>query len=307
MESVHRPVMLEAALAALKVRVGGWYVDGTAGGGGHTRALLKGVGQGGLVLALDRDPEAVGRLEASFGPGVPNLILRQGNFSQLGDLLAELGWGQVDGVLLDLGLSTDQLERSGRGFSFLKDEPLDMRMEPGAGPSASELVNGLSEGELADLIFRLGEERASRRIARAIVWAREKEPLRTSAQLAAVIRKALARTGRRGRIDPATRTFMALRLAVNRELEHLERFLARAPELIRLGGRLVVISFHSLEDRLVKRALVPARRGANRKDEPGPVLQALFKKPKRPAPEEVAANPRARSARLRAGECVWSG
>ena len=298
MEFSHQPVMLSEAITALNVREGGFYVDGTIGGGGHTREILERVGSKGTVLGLDRDPEAIRHLKEALSPTAPNLILRQGNFSRLDEYLIELGGETVDGILLDLGVSSFQLEQSSRGFTFLKDEPLDMRMDPDSGIPASDLVNRLPEKELADLIYRYGEDRASRRIARGIVWARKEKPITSTSELARLVRRSLYRPGRRPRIDPATRTFMALRLAVNDELGHLEKFLALALSVIKPHGRMVIISFHSLEDRLVKRALVPPMRA---KDQTG-ILAALFKKPLRPEPEEVARNPRARSARLRAGE-----
>lgn len=303
MEFTHKPVMLREVLEALDPRAGGRYVDCTIGGGGHARVLLDRVGPNGLVLGLDRDPDAIVYLKKVLKPAASNLILRQVNFSRLDEVLAELDWEAVDGMILDLGLSSHQLEGSGRGFSFQRAEPLDMRMDPGSGVPASVLVNRLPEKELADLIFRLGEEKASRRAARAIVRARESKRFETSLDLAEVVRRALRRPGRPSRLDPATRTFQALRLAVNQELEHLENFLLMAPELLRPRGRLVAVGFHSLEDRLVKRAMIPpGRRDPARPGEPA--LKALFKKPLRPSPEEVAANPRARSARLRAGERV---
>ena len=300
MDVVHIPVMLTEVLSALDPAPGGRYVDGTAGGGGHTRALLERAGSSGSVLALDQDPSAVERLERDLGRSHGNLIVRQSNFSRLAEVLADLGWGEVDGVLVDLGLSSYQLEGSGRGFSFSRNEPLDMRMDPESGRPASELVNRLPERELADLIFKYGEERASRRVARGIVWARKRSPIQTSAELAEVVRRSLRRPGRPPRIDPATRTFQALRLAVNRELEHLEYFLQSVPGLLKTGGRLAAISFHSLEDRLVKEAMLKPGRG-NRETAGQPVLEALYKKPLRPSVEEMEANPRSRSARLRAG------
>ncbi len=300
MEFIHKPVMTEEVLTWLDPQPGGRYVDCTSGGGGHTRALLDRVGPQGAILGLDQDPEAIGHLERTLGVDSSNLTLRQTNFSNLGQVLAEIGWETVDGMLLDLGISSFQLEGSGRGFSFDRDEPLDMRMDPDVGQPAGELVNRLPEKELADLIYRYGEERASRRVARSIVYTRRRRPIETAGELAEVVRKALWRPGRRPRLDSATRTFQALRLAVNKELDHLESFLALAPELLRLGGRFVAISFHSLEDRLVKRAMIPPR-GPDQGPDGAPALKALFKKPLQPTPEEVAANPRSRSAKLRAG------
>jgi len=303
MKYSHQPVMPAEAMSALNPREGGRYVDCTVGGGGHAEVLLDRVGPRGLVIGVDRDPEAIQHLKEVLQPAASNLILRQANFSRLDEVLAELDWEAVDGMIADLGLSSYQLDRSGRGFSFQRDEPLDMRMDPDSGPPASVLVNRLPEKKLADLIFRLGEDRASRRIARAIVQARRKHAFQTADQLADVVRRSLWRPGRPPRIDPATRTFQALRLAVNQELENLEAFLSLAPRLLKEGGRLVVISFHSLEDRLVKRALVPANRRSP-EGKTGPALKALYKKPLRPSLKEVAANPRARSAKLRAGERI---
>ena len=296
---IHTPVMLEEAITALSIQTGGSYVDGTAGGGGHLAAILDRVGESGQVLGIDRDPDALERLEKRFGAR-PNLILRQANFSEADQVLADLGWEAVDGMLLDLGLSSHQLEISGRGFSFDRDEPLDMRMNPDEKRTAFDLVNHLPEKELADLIYRLGEERGSRRVARSIVWTRKNKPIETSAELASAVRKALYRPGARPRLDNATRTFQALRLAVNRELESLEEFLAKAPSLIRPGGRLVVISFHSLEDRLVKTAMKAGKSASTDR----PAFRQLDKKPIRPSEAEEATNPRSRSAKLRAGERV---
>jgi len=292
--------MANEATEALKVREGGCYVDGTIGGGGHARLLLERVGPGGRVLGLDRDPDSISFLEKTLKPLAPALTLAQGNFSELGDILARLGWNPVDGILLDLGLSSYQLDESGRGFSFQRGEPLDMRMDPGSGRPASEVVNRLPEKELADLIYRYGEERGSRRVARYIVRARREKPIESSLELAELVRRALSRPGRPPRIDPSTRTFMALRLYVNDELGHLERFLKVAPSLLKPGGVLVVISFHSLEDRLVKQAFVSPKRKTAETDAKC-FLVAVYKKPLQPSAEEIAGNPRARSAKLRAG------
>lgn len=299
MEFSHTPVMLTEILEGLAILEGGQYVDGTAGGGGHTRKILELAGAGGRVLGLDQDPDAITYLSENLKPHAPNLTLRHSNFSQLDGILAELKWGTMDGILLDLGLSSYQLEDAGRGFSFQRDEPLDMRMNSSAGEPASLIINRLPEKELADLIYKYGEERGSRRIARFIVNARSKSPFTSSLALANLVRKSLGnRGGKRPRIDSATRTFQALRLAVNRELEHLEEFLAKAPGLLKTGGRLAIISFHSLEDRLVKRAFIRPRKG---QDVSGQIV-AITKKPLRATDEEVDKNPRSRSAKLRVGE-----
>ncbi|MBW2093084.1 MAG: 16S rRNA (cytosine(1402)-N(4))-methyltransferase RsmH, partial [Deltaproteobacteria bacterium] len=262
--------------------------------------ILEHIGPQGRLLGLDQDPDAISYLEEVLKPAASNLTLYHGNFSRLDEIQAELGWGAVNGIFLDLGVSSYQLDKSNRGFSFLRDERLDMRMDPGSGEPASALVNQLPEKDLADLLFRYGEERNSRRIARNIIRARKKAPITSSWELAEVVRKSFPKPKGRKRIHPATRTFLALRLAVNKELDHLERFLAMAPKLLKVGGRLVVISFHSLEDRFVKRALTPPNRVRNGQ----PALVALYKKPVRPTAEEIALNPRARSAKLRAGQRV---
>ena len=298
MESIHVPVMLDEVMTALNPAAGGRYVDCTVGGGGHAERLLRLVGPDGRVLGLDQDPEPIARLEREMAPDYPNLILRQRNFSEIKEVLDELGWDEVDGMLIDLGIGSHQLEESGRGFSFNRDEPLDMRMDPDQGFPASDLVNRLPEKKLADLIFMYGEERASRRIARGIVWARSRKPITTALELAEVVSRSMRRPGPPPRIHPATRTFQALRVAVNRELDHLEKFLIVAPSLLKPGARLAAISFHSLEDRLVKKAFAPSREAS------GPRLRALYKKPLSPTPEEAASNPRSRSAKLRVGERV---
>jgi 16S rRNA (cytosine1402-N4)-methyltransferase len=300
MDFYHQPVMLSETLELLEPRPGGRYADLTSGGGGHLGALLEAVGPGAEVLGLDRDPEAIGHLSRTLAPKWPNLVLRRANFSRLDEVMADLGWEGIDGMVMDLGLSSQQMDRSGRGFSFNADEPLDMRMDPEEETTAADLVNLLTEKEIADLLYELGEERASRRLARAIVWARDKAPIRSSRQLADIVRRSLRKSGRRPAIDPATRTFMALRIAVNRELDHLKRLLILAPRLLNPGGRLAAISFHSLEDRLVKQNLV--RRETE--DTEKPYVKALNKKPLRPTPEEARSNPRARSAKLRGGQRV---
>ena len=301
MDFVHTSVMLAEVLEALAPKTGGRYVDCTCGGGGHSGALLDLIGSDGSVLGLDRDPDAIAHLEENIGRQYPNLVLRRSDFIHVDDVLAELEWEAVDGMILDLGISSNQLEQSGRGFSFDREEPLDMRMDPDLPVSARDLVNRLPETKLADLIYQYGEERGSRRVARAIVRARSKQPIDMAFELAEIVRKALWRPGKRPRVDSATRTFQALRLAVNSELESLQGLLDKAPGLLAPGGRLVVISFHSLEDRLVKRAMIKRpEKSAEYKGRP--ILKALYKKPLTPSEDELAANPRSRSAKLRAGE-----
>jgi len=282
----HVPVLAEEVVAWLRPAAGATIVDGTLGGGGHTRLLAQAVGPAGRVLALDRDSAAVDAAKSQFGDLPINPL--HGNFADLPEVLAELGIAAVDGILLDLGLSSDQLADEGRGFSFHSSGPLDLRFDPSVGEPAWKLLERLSEEHLAEIIFRHGEERYSRRIARCIVARRRDAPVKTSQTLAELVRAAVPRS-RHDRIDPATRTFQALRIAVNDELKWLEVALRRLPDCLRPGGRMVVISFHSLEDRLVKQAF--------RSDEQ---LDVLTRRPVRASDAEVAANPRARSAKLRA-------
>ena len=280
----HVPVLLEEVLRWLEPRPGQVVVDGTVGGAGHAVELARRVAPSGQLVALDRDPQAV-RLAAGRLAELPARVI-QASYAELPGVLRQLGLSGVDAVLLDLGLSSDQLADPQRGFSFQSAGELDLRYDPASGEPAWRLLEHLSERKLADLIYRYGEERHSRRIARAIVQRRSRAPLRTAAELAELVAAAVPRS--RQRIHPATRTFQALRIAVNRELEHLEQALRVLPECLRPGGRLAVISFHSLEDRLVKHAF---------RDDPR--LEVLTRRVVRSGPEEVARNPRARSARLR--------
>jgi 16S rRNA (cytosine1402-N4)-methyltransferase len=286
-------------------------VDGTLGGAGHAAGILQATSPDGRLLGLDLDPEAIDRAQERLAPFGQRVVLVQSSFRELEAVARAHYFAPADGVLLDLGLSSFQLAAPERGFSFVKDGPLDMRFDPGQGPTAADLVNQLPVEELADILYRYGEEKPSRRIARAIVAAR---PLKTTHELAEVIARALG--GRRGRsrrrtrrLHPATRSFQALRIAVNDELGALEAVLPQAVELLRPGGRLVVISFHSLEDRLVKRFF---RRQAQDcvcpPEQPictcqhQRTLRVLTRRPLRPDESEVARNPRARSARLRVAE-----
>ena len=278
--------MLDEIVRWLQPRAGQVLVDGTLGGGGHTRALAEIVGSQGRVISLDRDPAALAAAERNL-QGL-SVTLVESNFSDLPEALAQLEVPAVDGVVLDLGLSSDQLADASRGFSFDSQGPLDLRFNIEEGEPAARLVNRLREENLADLIYELGEERYSRRIARAIVERRRTQPIETAAELAELVRRAAPKSPQGERIDPATRTFQALRIAVNEELKSLEIALRRIPDCLRPGGRLAVISFHSLEDRRVKEAF---------RDDPR--YEILTKKPLRPHPQEVARNPRARSAKLR--------
>ena len=304
----HVPVMLSEVVGLLAPRDGGRYLDGTFGGGGYAGAILQAASC--TLWAIDRDPDAIARgasLAARF-PGRLHLI--HGQFGDMLALLAERGVTELDGVVLDLGVSSFQLDEPARGFSFRGDGPLDMRMSR-SGPTAADMVNTLTERELADTLFELGEERASRRIARAIVAARAAEQITTTARLAAIIRGVLPPD--RSGIDPATRSFQALRIRVNDELGEIERGLDQASKLLAPGGRLIVVAFHSLEDRLVKRFMGDAAGRApapSRHDPRGlrsraaPHFRLVTARPLRPGAAELAANPRARSARLRALERI---
>ncbi|HEX5482136.1 MAG TPA: 16S rRNA (cytosine(1402)-N(4))-methyltransferase RsmH [Terriglobia bacterium] len=274
----------------LNVRPEGVYIDATLGGGGHTEAILRKL-ESGRLLGIDRDQEALDRARERLREFNGKLILMRGNFAEIDSLHATSGLPPADGLLADLGISSWQLESAERGFSFDREGPLDMRMDLTNPLTAEELVNRTPERDLADLIFQFGEERHSRRIARAIMKAR---PIRTTAKLALVVMRAIpSRTGFH-HLHPATRTFMALRLAVNQELENLESFLLRALAVLAPKGRLVILSFHSLEDRRVKQAMKQWQQESR--------AQVLTRKVIRPSEEEVRANPRSRSAKLRAAE-----
>jgi 16S rRNA (cytosine1402-N4)-methyltransferase len=284
--------MLDETLALLAPARGGVFVDCTVGLGGHARALLEGGAS--RLLGLDRDPDALRCAADALGAFGDRVDLVHADYRDLRRVLDERGLAAVDGALADLGVSSLQLEAEGRGFSFRRDDPLDMRMDRTQGPTAADLIATVEEGALADVIFEYGEERYSRRIARAIVMARRLDPIRTTATLAQIVRRAIPRRGYQ-RIDPATRTFQALRIWVNRELEGLERFLQEAASRLLRGARLAVISFHSLEDRVVKHAFRALDRGE-------PSFNVLTKRPIDPSEAEVTRNPRARSAKLRAIE-----
>jgi len=301
----HVPVLLAETLDALAVRPGGTYLDATLGGAGHAAAILAASAPDGRLLGLDRDAEAIVRASHALARFAPRATLVHGTFADLDQLSEREGFARFDGILFDLGISSDQLDDPERGISFQAEGPLDMRLDQGAGRPAAQLLDALVEGELADLIYTLGEERASRRIARAIVAAR---PIRTTAELADVVLRAVGRPhGKAGRIHPATRTFQALRMAVNDELGQIAAALPKAAERLVAGGRLVVISFHSLEDRLVKRALralagEPSPDAPPFAPAPQAVLRLVGRRAIQPSSEEIAGNPRARSARLRVAE-----
>lgn len=307
--AVHVPVMLDEVLDALEPAMGGVFVDATFGAGGYTRGILKRAEC--MVIGIDRDEDAL-----ALGAGIvedygERVSLRQGRFSQMVELVQGEGVDRVDGVVFDLGVSSMQIDRPERGFSFSKDGPLDMRMSREAesgGPSAADVVNSLEEERLASMLWRLGEERRSRRIARAIVQARREAPIETTGQLAAIIERAMG--GRPDKIHPATRSFQALRIYVNAELDELVYGLCAAEHLLKAGGRLVVVSFHSLEDRIVK-AFFKSRSGSRQRpsrhlpdpaeDGPEPSFHLPRSGIARPGEREVQANPRSRSARLRYG------
>jgi 16S rRNA (cytosine1402-N4)-methyltransferase len=286
---VHVPVLCDEVVAWLDPRPGAILVDATLGGGGHARALARRLGTEGLVIALDRDPDAVAAAERNLA-GLPVRPLHA-NYADLPEILDQWDIETVDGVVMDLGVSSDQLADPERGFSFGASGPLDLRFDPTCGEPARRLVNRLNGEHLADLIHEYGEERYSRRIARAIVQRRAQQPIETAAELAALIRRAVPPGASRQRIDPATRTFQALRIAVNEELKWLRVGLGRIPDCLRPGGRMAVISFHSLEDRLVKEAM----RGDVR-------LRTLTRRPIRPGEAELERNASARSAKMRVAE-----
>ncbi|HTK28455.1 MAG TPA: 16S rRNA (cytosine(1402)-N(4))-methyltransferase RsmH [Vicinamibacterales bacterium] len=291
----HVPVLTAEILQQLRPEQGGVFVDCTVGLGGHARALL--AAGASRLIGFDRDPGALALARETLSPWADRVDLVHADYRSLDDVLDARGVPAIDGALADLGLSSMQLEAPGRGFSFQRDEPLDMRMDPTSGDTAADLVAHASEPELADAIFAFGEERFSRRIARAIVEARRHAPVATTGQLASIVRRVVPRRGHL-RIDPATRTFQALRIWVNGELDGLDRFVERAARRLRTAGRLAVVTFHSLEDRVVKHTLRALAQAAE------PLVRILTKKPIVPDDDEIRRNPRARSAKLRAAERV---
>jgi 16S rRNA (cytosine1402-N4)-methyltransferase len=299
----HKTVLLREAVDALNIKANGIYVDGTFGRGGHSREMLSRLGAEGRVIALDRDPQAVA---AAAQLPDPRLTIRQARFSELRDVLRALDVDKVNGVLLDLGVSSPQIDEAKRGFSFRQDGPLDMRMDPQSGQSAAEWLTKASGKEIGEVIKVYGEERFAKQVARAIVAARSQQPLERTRQLAEIVAKAIPT--REPRQDPATRTFQALRIFLNQELEELEVTLPQCVACLKHGGRLVVISFHSLEDRITKRFMraqsqpaVPARLPLRESELPRPALR-LVGKAIRASDREVAENSRARSAMLRVAE-----
>src|SRR5688572_15061219 len=300
----HQPVLYKEIIHALQPQAGGRYVDGTLGAGGHARGIMEASAPDGQLLGLDVDPQALAIARRNLAPYEHRIHLAQASYTSLSMQLAQLGWEAVDGIVLDLGASSMQFDTPERGFSFLHDAPLDMRFGPHIPQTAADLVNKYSERELADLIYEYGEERDSRKIARAIVKAR---PLHNTRELVAAIEAVSPRRGER--LHPATRTFQALRIAVNEELTSIEEVLPQAVTALRTGGRLAVISFHSLEDRIVKdffrqqsKDLVNPPYERIYEKERRATLKEVNRKPIMPSEEETKNNPRARSAKLRIAE-----
>jgi len=305
----HEPVMLDEVLDALAVKQGGVYVDCTVGGGGHAFGILERAAPDGILVGLDRDPHAMAAAAERLKTFGKRVTLVQADFRDLARILAGLGVKSVDGVLYDLGVSSHQFDDPERGFTYREDAPLDMRMDPAASTTAADLVNTLSQDELTRIIRRYGEERWASRIAAFIVEERRRKPIRTTGELVEVIKRAIPARARRQGPHPARRTFQALRIAVNAELEDLASSLREAVDILKPGGRICVLAYHSLEDRVVKETFremaltcvcppgLPVCRCGRQ-----PLLRVLTTRPRRPSPAEIAANPRSRSARLRAAE-----
>jgi 16S rRNA (cytosine1402-N4)-methyltransferase len=309
MSSFHEPVMRQEVLASLECRPGGIYVDGTVGGGGHARAILEKTAPDGLLIGIDRDSDALLASERQLQSFGRRKILVKTNFADIGKVLTNLNINKVDGILLDLGVSSHQLNAGDRGFSFSSDAPLDMRMDRDSPYGACDLVNLSSENELRKIIKAYGEEPMAGRIARAILTKRAAAPIRTTMELADVIYHAVPVAYRQRRIHPATRTFQAIRIAVNDELSNLRTAILNGTDMLKQGGRFSIISFHSLEDRIVKEAFRAAQKGCTcPPDLPvcgcqgEPKLTVITKRPVYPGTDEVDSNPRARSARLRTAE-----
>jgi 16S rRNA (cytosine1402-N4)-methyltransferase len=302
----HQPVLYKEIIHAIQPRSSGRYVDGTVGAGGHARGILEACAPDGHLLGLDVDPQALALARETLAPYGPRVTLAQASYASLPEAMEEIGWQAADGILLDLGLSSMQLADRERGFSFQDDGPLDMRFDPASGLTAAQLLNTTTEADLADILLKYGEERNARRIARLIMRAR---PIATTTQLADIVQRAQRAQRGRSRIHPATRTFQALRIAVNDELSVLERALPRLVQALAAGGRLAIICFHSLEDRIVKQFM--RRSSVDLVDAPGEhvvgaghraVLKEVSRKPLVADDAEIQANPRARSAKLRVAE-----
>ena len=305
----HVPVMLSEAIAYLNCRPGKIYIDGTIGGSGHSKAILEKIFPDGRLIGIDQDLDAIENATSVLRRFESSIHLFHGSYVDFPKVLSQLNIQAVDGILLDLGLSLHQIVSSGRGFSFKRDEPLDMRMDTRSELRAEDLVNDLDQKELSRIFKVFGEERWSKQIARRICTVRQQEPIRSSKQLAEIVSGAVPKSTWRPGFHPATRVFMALRIAVNRELERLEQFLSIMPEYLNPGGRICILTFHSLEDRIVKQRFRSLEKGCVcPPDLPRcacgkkPLIRILVKKGLTPAPKEVSANPLARSARLRAAE-----
>lgn len=296
MVKFHEPVLLEKVIDYLRVEKGKKYIDATVGGGGHTEAILK---LGGKILAIDCDPEAIKAARRYLASACPpgkhySWRLVSGNFEDLYQIVKREEFLDVSGILFDLGISSYQLEKGKRGFSFSQEGPLDMRMDPKLKVTAADLINGLNKGELNELFKKFGQEHYSRRFAEAICRARSLKPIKTTGELVDIINQVLPTKGRKSKLHPATRVFLALRIAVNDELNNLKKALPQAVDLLKPKGRLVIISFHSGEDRIVKQFFLDAKEHEK--------LQIITKKPTRPTIEEIRKNPRSRSAKLRVAE-----
>ncbi len=308
MEYVHKPVLLDECMEVLNIRPGGVYVDGTLGRAGHSREIARRLTVGRLIC-IDQDMAAIEAAEERLAPWRDRVTLVHGNFSGLADILRQAGVSGVDGALFDLGVSSPQLDDASRGFSYMQDAPLDMRMDAAAALTAREVVNTWSPEELRRILYEYGEERYAPAIARAIVRAREEKPVETTLELADIIRGAMPPAALREKQHPAKRTFQAVRIAVNGELDVLPPMLKAAADKLRPGGRLAVITFHSLEDRIVKRTMRDMARGCTCPPEfpvcvcgKKPMLRLVTRRPIVPGTEELSENPRARSAKLRAAE-----
>ncbi|MCR4324944.1 MAG: 16S rRNA (cytosine(1402)-N(4))-methyltransferase RsmH [Candidatus Curtissbacteria bacterium] len=286
-EVYHKPVLLQEVIDFLNPKAGTRFIDATLGGAGHAQELTK---RGAEVLGIDRDPDS---LEFARSKQIPALTIERGNFADIGEIAKRSGFDQIDGILFDLGVSSNQLDNAQRGFSFTKEGPLDMRMDPNLTVRASDIINNFDERRLSEIFKTYGQEKFSRSIANAICSARQVGPIETTTELAEIVKRAIPRGVRREKIHKATRTFQALRIVVNSELLNLEQALPQTPDLIRPGGRLVVISFHSLEDAIVKRFFKQEKQ-----------FKILTKNPIGPQDEEIEENPRSRSAKLRAGEKI---
>jgi len=304
MEHKHIPVLVEEVMACLNCQPHQTYVDATLGGGGHAIEILERTAPEGRLIGVEWDEDAISEARKRLLPFGERVTLFHENYAQLPELLKAMNIEQVDGILLDLGLSSIQLEESERGFSFKGQGPLDMRMDRRRSRTAADLVNRLPLKDLEQIIFEYGEERWARRIAKSIVFEREKSPIRTTEELKKIVYRAIPGRFRSHRIDPSTRTFQAFRIAVNEELKNLKEILETGWRLLKRGGRMCVISFHSLEDRMVKEAFRRLEKGETDSSGQGALMRRLTKKPVTPSEEECVRNPRSRSAKLRCAERV---